>query len=247
MVTRLPRVVIAAPASGHGKTTVATGLMAALGTAGHRVSAHKIGPDYIDPGYHALATGRPGRNLDPHLMGTDLLVPLLLHGAATPVPADIAVIEGVMGLFDGAIGRQGFASTAHVAGVVGAPVILVVDISASSRTVAAVMHGLATFDPAVRIAGVILNKAGSQRHATEVSDALQQIAIPVLGVLHRDNGITAPSRHLGLVPVAERTIPGTPWIDWPRRSRTGSTWPKWSASPAPHPFSPRRPGIRPNN
>lgn len=205
MVTRLPRVVIAAPASGHGKTTVATGLMAALGNAGHRVSAHKIGPDYIDPGYHALATGRPGRNLDPHLVGTDLLVPLLLHGAATPVPADIAVIEGVMGLFDGAIGRAGFASTAHVAGLVGAPVILVVDISASARTVAAVVHGLATFDPGVRIAGVILNKAGSERHATEVSEALAATGMPVLGVLRRDDGISAPSRHLGLVPAAERS------------------------------------------
>ena len=179
MVTRLPRLVIAAPASGHGKTTVATGLMAALGNAGHRVSAHKIGPDYIDPGYHALATGRPGRNLDPHLVGTDLLVPLLLHGASVPVPADIAVIEGVMGLYDGAIGREGFASTAHVAGLLGAPVILVVDISASSRTVAAVVHGLATFDPAVRIAGVILNKAGSQRHATEVRQALEARGMPV--------------------------------------------------------------------
>ena len=204
MVTALPRVVIAAPASGHGKTTVATGLMAALVTAGHRVSAHKIGPDYIDPGYHALATGRPGRNLDPHLVGTELLVPLLLHGAATPVPADIAIVEGVMGLFDGAIGRDGFASTAHVAGIIGAPVILVVDISSSSRTIAAVVHGLATFDPAVRIAGVILNKAGSQRHATEVRQALEVIGMPVLGVLHRDDGISAPSRHLGLVPVAER-------------------------------------------
>src|SRR6478752_1188206 len=204
MVTRLPRLVIAAPASGHGKTTVATGLMAALGNAGHRVSAHKIGPDYIDPGYHALATGRPGRNLDPHLVGTDLLVPLLLHGASMPVQADIAIIEGVMGLYDGAIGREGFASTAHVAGILRAPVILVVDISASSRTVAAVVHGLATFDNTVRIAGVILNKAGSERHATEARQALQATGMPVLGVLHRDDGISAPSRHLGLVPAAER-------------------------------------------
>ena len=204
MVTRLPRVVIAAPASGHGKTTIATGLMAALAAAGHRVSAHKIGPDYIDPGYHALATGRPGRNLDPHLVGTEALVPLLLHGAATPVPADIAVIEGVMGLFDGAIGREGFASTAHVAGIVGAPVILVVDISSSSRTIAAVVHGLSTFDPAVRIAGVIINKAGSERHATEVRQALEASGMPVLGVVRRDDGISAPSRHLGLVPAAER-------------------------------------------
>ena len=204
MVTALPRVVLAAPASGHGKTTVATGLMTALVSAGHRVSAHKIGPDYIDPGYHALATGRPGRNLDPHLVGTDLLVPLLLHGAAAPVPADIAIIEGVMGLFDGAIGRDGFASSAHVAAILGAPVILVVDISASSRTVAAVVHGLATFDPAIRIAGVILNKAGSERHAAEARRSVEATGMPVLGVLHRDDGISAPSRHLGLVPVAER-------------------------------------------
>src|SRR6478752_5290375 len=117
---RLPRIVIAAPASGHGKTTVATGLMAALRRAGHEVSGHKIGPDYIDPGYHALATGRPGRNLGPHLVGEDRLVPLLLRGAAHPRPADVAIGEGVMGLFDGAIGRAGFASTAHVAGLIDA-------------------------------------------------------------------------------------------------------------------------------
>jgi len=209
MVTTLPRVVIAAPASGHGKTTVATGLMAALRQAGHRVSGHKVGPDYIDPGYHALATGRPGRNLDPHLVGEDLLVPLLLHGAATPVQADIAVIEGVMGLYDGAIGRDGFASTAHVAGLVGAPIVLVVDISSASRTIAAVVHGLASFDPGVRIAGVILNKAGSDRHATEVTSALESTGIPVLGVLKRDDGISAPSRHLGLVPAAERADAAT--------------------------------------
>ena len=201
---RLPRIVIAAPASGHGKTTVATGLMAALRAAGHVVSAHKVGPDYIDPGYHALATGRPGRNLDPHMVGVDRLVPLLLHGAATPEPADIAVVEGVMGLYDGAIGREGFASTAHVAGIIGAPVVLVVDISSASRTFAAVVHGLASFDSSVRIAGVILNKAGSARHAGEVTDALEATGIPVLGVLGRNDGIAAPSRHLGLVPAQER-------------------------------------------
>jgi cobyrinic acid a,c-diamide synthase len=204
MVTPLPRLVIAAPASGHGKTTVATGLMAALRRAGHVVSGHKIGPDYIDPGYHALATGRPGRNLDPHLVGEHRLVPLLLHGAATPVPADLAIIEGVMGLYDGAIGREGFASTAHVAGIVAAPVVLVIDISAASRTVAALVHGLASFDTSVRIAGVILNKAGSARHSGEVVDALEATGIPVLGVLDRNDGIAAPSRHLGLIPAQER-------------------------------------------
>ena len=209
MVT-LPRLVIAAPASGHGKTTVATGLMAALRRAGHTVSGHKVGPDYIDPGYHSLATGRPGRNLDPHLVGEERLVPLLLHGAgvgfdaAASGGADIAIVEGVMGLYDGQIGGDGFASTAHVAAVTGTPVVLVVDISHASRSIAAVVHGMTAFDPTVRIVGVILNKAGSQRHADEVVRALEPSGLPVLGVLHRDDGIVAPSRHLGLVPAAER-------------------------------------------
>jgi cobyrinic acid a,c-diamide synthase len=209
-VVALPRIVVAAPASGHGKTTVATGLMAALRAAGHRVSGHKVGPDYIDPGYHALATGRPGRNLDPHLVGEELLAPLLLHGSRTPVPADVALIEGVMGLYDGAIGGEGFASTAHVASVLDAPVVLVVDVSHASRSVAAVVHGMATFDDRVRVAGVIVNKAGSERHAGEVVAALEPTGVPVLGVLNRDDGIVAPSRHLGLVPVHERDDAVTP-------------------------------------
>ncbi|MFC7359884.1 cobyrinate a,c-diamide synthase [Nocardioides astragali] len=197
----LPRLMVAAPASGHGKTTVATGLMAALARAGHTVSGHKVGPDYIDPGYHALATGRPGRNLDPHLVGEKRLVPLLLHGAAG---ADLAVIEGVMGLYDGQIGGDGFASTAHVAAVTRTPVILVVDISSASRTIAATIHGLMTWaQPPVDVVGVILNKAGSERHAEEVVRSIGD-RLPVLGTLQRDDGIEAPSRHLGLVPAAER-------------------------------------------
>jgi cobyrinic acid a,c-diamide synthase len=197
----LHRIVVAAPASGHGKTTVATGLMAALAGRGLSVSGHKVGPDFIDPGYHALATGRPGRNLDPFLVGEHRVVPLLLHGARS---ADIAVIEGVMGLFDGRLGTAGEASTAHVAALTASPVLLVVDISHASRTHAAMIAGLAAFDAKVRIAGVILNKAGSERHADEVRDALGRTGIPVLGVLPRDEGIETPSRHLGLVPAAER-------------------------------------------
>jgi len=200
-VVALPRLVIAAPASGHGKTTIATGLMAALTRAGHDVSCHKVGPDYIDPGYHALATGKPGRNLDPHLVGEHRLVPLLLHGARG---ADLAIVEGVMGLYDGQIGGHGFASTAHVATVTRTPVVLVVDISHASRSIAAVVQGMVAFDPSVRIVGVIVNKAGSERHATEVLGALESTGVPVLGVLQRDDGIVAPSRHLGLVPADER-------------------------------------------
>ncbi len=200
-MVNLPRLVIAAPASGHGKTTVATGLMAALVRAGHDVSGHKVGPDYIDPGYHALATGKPGRNLDPHLVGEERLVPLLLNGARG---ADLAIIEGVMGLYDGQIGGEGFASTAHVATVTRTPVVLVVDISHASRSIAALVQGMVAFDPSVRIVGVILNKAGSPRHAGEVISALESTGLPVLGVLQRDDGIVAPSRHLGLIPAAER-------------------------------------------
>nr|WP_233556550.1 cobyrinate a,c-diamide synthase [Aeromicrobium endophyticum] len=197
---------IAAPASGHGKTTIATGLMAALTRAGHDVSCHKVGPDYIDPGYHALATGKPGRNLDPHMVGEHRLAPLLLHGAGVggDRPADVAIVEGVMGLYDGQIGGNGFSSTAHVATVTQTPVVLVVDISHASRSIAAVVQGMVAFDPSVRIVGVIVNKAGSARHATEVVSALESTGVPVLGVLQRDDGIVAPSRHLGLVPADER-------------------------------------------
>ncbi|WP_422733310.1 cobyrinate a,c-diamide synthase [Micromonospora sp. WMMD558] len=200
----LPRVVVAAPASGHGKTTVATGLLAALRRRGRTVSPHKVGPDYIDPGYHALAAGRPGRNLDPWLVGEERIAPLLRHGACTPTPADVAVVEGVMGLHDGAVGRRGYASTAHVARLLDAPVLLVLDTTAQGRSAAALVLGMRAFDPAVRIGGVILNRVGSPRHETLLRDALAEVGVPVLGAVTRAAEVTAPSRHLGLVPVAER-------------------------------------------
>ncbi|MFI6264910.1 cobyrinate a,c-diamide synthase [Micromonospora sp. NPDC051006] len=207
MVTsrELPRVVVAAPASGHGKTTVATGLLAALRRRGLTVSPHKVGPDYIDPGYHALSAGRPGRNLDPWLVGAERIAPLLRHGASTPTPADIAVIEGVMGLHDGAVGRRGYASTAHVAQLVEAPVLLVLDTTAQGRSAAALTLGMAAFDRRVRIGGVILNRVGSPRHEKLLRDALAEVDVPVLGAVARAGEVAAPSRHLGLVPVAERT------------------------------------------
>ena len=202
--THLPRIVVAAPGSGHGKTTVATGLMAALRAAGHAVGGLKVGPDFIDPGYHALATGRPGRNLDPVLCGEALVEPLLLHAARAHGHTDVAVIEGVMGLFDGRLGGDGFGSTAHVAALTRTPVVLAVDIGNTTRTAAAIVHGLATFDPTVRVAGVVLNRAGSARHLGEARSALEATGVPVLGVLPRDHTVSAPSRHLGLVPVQER-------------------------------------------
>ena len=196
----IPRLVVAAPSSGAGKTTVATGLMAALRTRGLQISPHKVGPDYIDPGYHALASGRPGRNLDPVLVGESLVAPLFLHGAAG---ADLAVVEGVMGLFDGR-GSTEQGSTAHVAHLLEAPVVLVVDASSQSRSVAALVHGFLSYDEDLRIGGVVLNRVASDRHEQVLREALAGVA-RVLGVLRRDVGVATPSRHLGLIPAAERT------------------------------------------
>ncbi|WNI14975.1 cobyrinate a,c-diamide synthase [Actinacidiphila sp. ITFR-21] len=209
MVSSVPRLVIAAPASGSGKTTVATGLMAAFADRGLAVSPHKVGPDYIDPGYHALATGRPGRNLDPYLCGPEAIAPLFLHGAAG---CALAVVEGVMGLFDGASGHGELASTAQVAKLLRAPVVLVVDASAQARSVAALVHGFASWDPGVRLAGVVLNKVGSARHEDVLRSALEETGVPVLGALHRDAGLHVPSRHLGLVPAAERSAGALEWV-----------------------------------
>ena len=199
-----PAVVIGAPSSGSGKTTVATGLIGALRRAGHRVAPFKVGPDFIDPGYHALAAGRPGRNLDPVLVGEDLIGPLSRHGSAD---ADIAVIEGVMGLFDGRIDEQfsspARGSTGQVAQLLDAPVVLVVDVRGQSQTIAAVLHGFSTFLRGVRIGGVILNRVGSPRHEQVLRQACEAVGIPVLGAVPRHDDLTVPSRHLGLVTATE--------------------------------------------
>jgi cobyrinic acid a,c-diamide synthase len=194
------RLVVAAPSSGSGKTTVATGLMAALRRRGRRVAPFKVGPDYIDPGYHTLAAGRPGRNLDPVLVGEERIAPLCRHGSQG---ADIAVIEGVMGLFDGRIGTDGFGSTAHVAALLQAPVVLVVDGRGQGRSLAALLHGFRSYDATVRLAGVILNQVGSERHEQVLTEACDEIGLDVLGVVRRSQGLEVPSRHLGLVTAAE--------------------------------------------
>jgi cobyrinic acid a,c-diamide synthase len=199
-VTLGPRVVVAGTHSGVGKTTIATGLMAALTRrAGLRVAPAKVGPDFIDPGYHALATGRPPRNLDPWMSGTDVIAPLAGRAAAG---ADVLVVEGVMGLFDGAADGEP-ASTADVAALLDAPVVLVVDAAGASHSIAAVAQGFARFDDRVRVAGVICNRVGSESHAAMLRDALARIGMPMLGALRRDDAFAWRDRHLGLVPVVE--------------------------------------------
>jgi len=200
MPTLPPRVVIAGTHSGAGKTTIATGLMAALRARGLRVGAAKVGPDFIDPGYHALATGRPSRNLDPWMCGPDAIAPLAGRAGDG---CDVLVVEGVMGLFDGAADGSP-SSTADVAIELDAPVVLVVDAASASTSVAAVVHGFATFDPQVRLAGVVLNRVASGSHEAMLRAALSPLGIPVVGVLRRHPDLTWRDRHLGLVPVIER-------------------------------------------
>ncbi len=199
-----PAVMVAAPASGSGKTTVATGLIGALRRAGRAVAPFKVGPDFIDPGYHTLAAGRIGRNLDPVLVGEQLIGPLYAHGAAG---ADIGVIEGVMGLFDGRIESDArvpaSGSSAHVAHLLGVPVLLVVDARGQSHSIAALLHGFSTFDTATRIAGIILNRVGSARHEQVLRQACEQVGVPVLGAIPRRDELEVPSRYLGLVTAVE--------------------------------------------
>ena len=197
-----PRIVVAGTHSGVGKTTVATGLMAALSSKDCDVAPFKVGPDFIDPSYHALATGRPGRNLDAFLSGEELAPRLFAHGAAH---ADVAVVEGVMGLFDGKSGGGELASTAQIAKLLNAPVVLVVDAGAMARSAAAMVHGYQSFDPEVNVAGVVLNRVGSERHERMLREAIRPLGVPVLGALRRGEELSTPDRHLGLVPAAERS------------------------------------------
>ena len=194
--------------SGSGKTTIVTGLMAALVARGLRVAPFKVGPDYIDPTYHALAAGRASRNLDAWMLSPERVQTVFAHGAAD---ADIALIEGVMGLFDGYSGRDDSGSTAHIARLLDAPVLLVLDASAMARSAAAIVQGVRDFDPRVRLAGVLLNRVGSAGHARMVTEAIKsEVGVPVVGYLLRDDTLNLPERHLGLIPTLE---PGR-WRTW---------------------------------
>ena len=193
--------VIAAPRSGSGKTTVTLGLLRALSRIGYRVSGAKCGPDYIDPAFHMRATGRPSFNLDSWAMDPAALAGLAQQACEA---CDLIVCEGLMGLFDGVPappGRSG--ASADVAASLGWPVVLVHDVSGQAQSAAAQIVGCARFDPRIRIAGVILNRVGSERHRRLVAEALRPFGIPVLGSLPRADHLALPERHLGLVQADE--------------------------------------------
>lgn len=204
-MTAIPRLVIGAPNSGAGKTTVTLALALALRAAGERVQPFKAGPDYIDPTHLGAACGRTPYNLDGWFLGEARLRGLFAHACAG---ATVAVVEGVMGLFDGRAGTGGAGSTAALATTLDAPVVLVIDAGGMAASIAAVARGFANFDPRVRVAGVIANRVGSERHAELLREALAEVGLPLLGWIPRDPALSLPERHLGLVLAGEASFPG---------------------------------------
>jgi cobyrinic acid a,c-diamide synthase len=188
--------VIAAPASGSGKTVVTLALIRALADSGIAVASAKVGPDYIDPRFHEVASGRPCPNLDPWAMRPGTIARILAY-----TPADLLLVEGVMGLFDGPHGAAG--STADLAAALRLPVVLVLDVSRQGQSVAALARGFGDFRRDVEIAGVILNRVGSDRHRDMLVTALKDAGMPVLGAIPRVAALALPERHLGLVQAAE--------------------------------------------
>lgn len=195
--------IIAGERSGAGKTTVTLGILAALRQRFSRVQSFKVGPDYIDPMFHHSVTGRPCYNLDPILTSPAYVQASFAYHSRD---AEGVLVEGVMGLFDGATGVDDTASTAQIARLLNLPVLLVIDCSHLSRSVAALVQGYRSFDPRVQIAGVVLNRVGSDRHLELLQAAIAPLNCPIVGVLHRQQEIMIPDRHLGLVPTAE--LPG---------------------------------------
>ncbi len=193
------RVIVAGVTSGVGKTSIAIGVMHGLRKRGYKVQGFKVGPDYIDPSYHRIITDREPRNLDAWLMGNNGVIESFMNASKD---ADVSIIEGVMGLFDGISGKNDMASTAHIARLLKAPIILVLDASKVARSIAAIAYGFIKFDPRLDIAGVIINNIATQKHAKYCLDALRSINIQVLGVVKRSN-IKLDERHLGLIPTDE--------------------------------------------
>lgn len=194
----IPRVIIAATQSSSGKTTVVTGILRALKNKGIKVQPYKVGPDYIDPSYHTMAAGRKGHNLDTWLVNESQITDLFVSESKD---ADIAIIEGVMGLYDG--GKNGVSSTAQLAKTLNAPVILVINVQSMGDSAAAIALGFKMYDEGVNLAGVILNRLGSPTHKSLIEEAMAKIGIPVLGAVFRDDSVHMPERHLGLTPAGE--------------------------------------------
>lgn len=200
---RLRGLVIAAPGSGSGKTTVTLGLLAAFRRRGLAVQPFKTGPDYLDTGHHARAAGRPGVNLDTWAMGEPLIASIVAEAGQG---AELGIAEGVMGLFDGGPDRglSGSGSTADLAALLGWPVVLVLDVSAQTETAAALALGCASYRPDVRLAGVILNNVASDHHRDLIRPGFERIGVEILGTLRRTPDVRLPERHLGLVPADEQ-------------------------------------------
>ncbi|MCF8061489.1 MAG: cobyrinate a,c-diamide synthase [Deltaproteobacteria bacterium] len=200
----IPVLAVAGTHSGSGKTTVAIGLMAALSRRGLTVQGFKVGPDFIDPGHHRAVTGRESHNLDGWMMTRDANRDLFLRGLQD---ADVGVVEGVMGLFDGVSGGDEKGSTARMAKDLGVPVLLVVDARSMARSAAAVALGFARFDPDLTLAGVVFNRVGSRSHAGMLEEAMKAVPdLPILGCLPREEGLEIPSRHLGLVTAEDHVL-----------------------------------------
>jgi cobyrinic acid a,c-diamide synthase len=199
--TNIPRLIVAGVSSGVGKTLVATAIMYYFQRNGLHVQPFKIGPDFIDPSYHAVICKKQSYNLDIWMMGEK---GVLNAFSETSSEADIAVIEGVMGLFDGISGRSDFGSTAHVARILNAPIILVIDASRSGGSIAALVYGFLNFDKRLDILGIVLNKVASQRHLNIIKEAMRsKINVPIVGVIPRNKDLLLRERHLGLIPVLE--------------------------------------------
>jgi len=199
--SRVPRVMIAAVRSSSGKTSIATGIMGALVQRGSRVQGFKVGPDFIDPSYHTAVTGRWSRNLDTWMLSYGQVQEFFRRAVAS---ADVAVIEGVMGLFDGLRGAGERASSAEVAKLLGCPVVLVLDVRSQARSAVVEFLGCRSFDPGLRLAGVILNRYSGERHLKMLQASFREAGIPVLGAIQNGSLPRLAERHLGLVPVMEQ-------------------------------------------
>lgn len=198
-MTDVPRIVLSAPSSGHGKTAVTVGLLAAMAARGLQPAAFKIGPDQVDAAYLGLAAGRPGRNLDPRMLGADRVGPLFAYGSAG---AGVSVVEGAMGLYDSVAGYPETDSTAAVATALRSPVVLIIDVAAMGQSVAALVHGFRAYDELLWLGGVLLNRVASDRHEQLLRESLDDIGVPVFGALRRrDLPAVLPAREHGVVPV----------------------------------------------